>query len=91
MLPIEPDIPFDDPGQLAAFHKGMGHFEVWRKIVLATCRKAVRAEAEAAKAKMTGDMADDEAHTHPAYVDFCTRHLHGRIAYENMITEKMGV
>lgn len=81
----------DDPGELAAWYGSFGFFDHLRKPMLAHCRLAIRGEYALKSEKVTEAMLDDQSHTHPLYLQFLTQHLTGRIKYERMIREKMGV
>ena len=84
-----PTIDQTDPAQLASMHGSFGHFDLWRKVVLASCRLAIRGAQ--GDLKLTEAKIDDMAHTHPAYIEYLTTGLHGRMAYEAMIRQQMGV
>ena len=86
-------VPVPDFGEsyeeLAAFFSGFAYSETYRKVVLAACREAVRAGAAVSGQKVTGARLDDLARVHPAYLDYLTRHLRGRILWEREFL-KMG-
>lgn len=72
----------DDYHELAAFYSGYAFYEAYRKIVLASCKEAIRAKYLMNGQKITQDRLDDLAHLHDSYLDFMTRHLGGRKEYE---------
>lgn len=82
--------PDDDPAVLAALYSGYAMYDVWRKVVLATCRELVRASAAMANQKLTEARLDDMAHTHPAFLRFMEVHLQGRIKWEREV-QKGGI
>lgn len=59
---------------LRAVYGAFGVHEAQRKILLAGLRGQIRAEAlrEKSARRLTNDQIDDEAHDHPAYLDFIT-------------------
>jgi hypothetical protein len=70
------------PEELAAWYSGFSWAESYRKVVLAACREAIRAGASLSQQKVTEARLDDLARVHPAYLDYLTRHLQGRIKWE---------
>lgn len=56
-----------------ARHGPFGTFQDERKIVLSKIKAVLFVESVRDKRKMTGDMADAEAHAHPEYIDFVTK------------------
>lgn len=82
--------PDDDPAMLAALYSGFAMYEVWRKIVLATCRELIRASATLSSQKITEARLDDLSRMHPSYLLFLETHLRGRVAWEREV-QKGGV
>lgn len=88
---VEIPDPEPTPEALAAFYSGFAFAETYRKVVLAACREAVRAGASLANQKVTEARLDDLARVHPAYLDYLTRHLQGRIAWERNVLTSGGL
>lgn len=84
---VEVPEPDDDPAVLAAFYSGYAMYDVWRRIVLATCKELVRGSAAIAGQKMTEARLDDLAHVHPAYLRFMEVHLAGRVRWEREVQQ----
>ena len=82
--------PDDDPAVLAALYSGYAMYDVWRKIVLATCKELVRAAAAVDGRKITEARLDDLSHTHPSFLRFMEVHLRGRVAWERCVQESGG-
>jgi hypothetical protein len=81
----------ESPEELAAWFSGWSFSESYRKTVLAGCREAIRAGASLGNAKLTEARLDDLARVHPAYLDYLTRHLQGRIKWERLFLERGGM
>ena len=80
----------NDPASLEAFFGTFGHAEPFRKVVLASCREAVRAEYAVKNEKVTEARLDDLARTHPKYVDWLTYTLQGRVLREKNVLASAG-
>lgn len=68
----------NDPASLEAFFGNFGHAEHFRKVVLADCREAVRADFALRNEKVTESRLDDLARLHDKYVGWLTYTLNGR-------------
>lgn len=55
---------------LRARYGSFGTFSDLRRIELAKCAAIIRAQATQDKRKISAKQVDDEAHAHPAYIDF---------------------
>ena len=86
-----PPAPDAAPELLAAWHGSFGFVEPFRKVILADCRLVERAKAQTTGERITEAKLDDLSHTSEDYVAFLTDALNGRVAYEKMIRERMGV
>jgi hypothetical protein len=82
--------PDEDPAVLAAFYSGYAMYDVWRRIVLATCKELIRASAAIAGQRMTEARLDDLAHVHNSYLSFMEIHLRGRVLWEREV-QKGGI
>ena len=80
-----------NPGHLAAWYGPYGFFEPYRRTTLAHCREACRGEYAAKGERITESRLDDLAHLHPGYLRFLAFHLTGRMAYETMARESLGL
>lgn len=85
-----PSIDETDPAQVEAFFGNFGHWEHWRKVVLANCAELERAKAVGITPKVTEDRLKNLARIHPNYVQFLTDGLLGRILRERLVREHMG-
>lgn len=89
LTPVEglmlPDLENDDPAILAAYFSGFSVAEHVRKVVLSNCRELIRASMAAADQKCTEARLEDLSRVHPAYLEFLTRLLHGRIKWEGEV------
>jgi hypothetical protein len=86
-----PPCDLTDPAHLSAWYGPFSFFEPYRKVTISHCREACRAACAAQEQRVTEARLDDLAHLHPEYLEFLTTHLKGRIAYEMMTREEMGV
>ncbi len=84
-------IDLGDPGQLAAWYGPYGFFEPYRKVTIAHCREACRAHYAERGEKVTESRLDDLSHLHPGYLEFLATHLTGRVTYETMTREALGI
>ncbi len=87
---VEVPEPDDDPAVLAAFYSGYAMYDVYRRVVLATCKELIRARASFAGHKITEARIDDLAHQHPAFLGFMEVHLKGRVKWERCVQESGG-
>lgn len=71
-----------DPASLEAWFGAFGHAEHFRKVVLASCREALRAKYAASGEKITEARLDDLSRTHDRYVDWLIYTLNGRVLRE---------
>jgi hypothetical protein len=86
-----PAVDFTNPAELAAHYGPFGFSDHWRKVVLANCREIIRAESAVNGEKCSEARTDDLARLHPLYLEWLTTNLQGRIAYEAMVKEAVGV
>lgn len=85
-----PACDLKNPADLEAWFGNFGHFDFYRKLVIANCREIVRATAAMGNQKLTEARIDDMAHVHPLYFDFLTKGLEGRRRREEMVREAIG-
>lgn len=85
---VEIPEPDDDPAVLAALYSGYAMYDVWRKVVLATCKELIRTAAGMSGQKMTEARLDDLAHKHPSFLQFMEIHLRGRVKWERCVQEE---
>jgi hypothetical protein len=85
-------IEFDrtDPGDLETWFGNFGHAEHFRKVILASCREAVRADYTLRQEKISEARLDDLARTHDRYIDWLVYTLHGRRLREQNVLASMG-
>jgi hypothetical protein len=79
---VIPDPESADPAELAAWYSGFAYSEHYRKVVLSACRELIRAGASLTNQRLTEARMEDLSRVHPSYLDFLTRHLSGRVAWE---------
>lgn len=87
-------IPEPDPDEyheLAAFYSGYAFYEVYRKTVLAACRELVRAGAGVSGQRISEARIDDLARQRPEYLEFLTKHLQGRMRWEQAFLAQGGM
>lgn len=84
---VEVPEPDDDPAVLSAMYSGYAMYDVWRRIVLATCKELIRASASIAGQRITEARIDDLAHKHESYLQFMEMHLRGRVQYERNVKD----
>jgi hypothetical protein len=82
--------PDDDPAVLSALYSGFAYAEHWRKIVLASCKEAIRATMALSKQHVTEARLLDLARLHPNYLQFMETHLLGRIKFERNVKDSLG-
>ena len=75
VVPLEELLPqrlllVEKVADLRARYGSFGTFGDLRRIELAKCAAIIRAQATKDGRKMSASQVDDEAHAHPAYVDF---------------------
>lgn len=70
------------PEALAAWYSGFSFAEHYRKVVLAGCKEALRAQAALDGEKLTEARLDDLARIHPSYLGYLAFHLDGRTQWE---------
>jgi hypothetical protein len=79
-----------DPGSLEAWFGNFGHAEHFRKVILASCREAVRAKYVKDGEKITESRLDDLARTHDRYIDWLVYTLNGRQLREQNVLASAG-
>jgi hypothetical protein len=67
-----------NPGDLEAWFGPFAHGEHFRKVILASCREAVRADYTLRQEKVSEARLDDLARTHERYIDWLVYTLNGR-------------
>ena len=89
-----PDPP-DDAAQyheLAAWYSGYAYAESYRKIVISSCKEAIRAGwIPKRDGRMTEARLEAMAYLHDSYLDFLRRHLLGRIRFEKAFLANGGM
>jgi hypothetical protein len=73
-----PELDLSDPAQLEAFYGAFAFFDHYRKSILSQCWELLRAKYIAAGEKVTEARLENEARTHPIYLDFLAQHFQGR-------------
>lgn len=84
------DVPLCDTTDAAALEAWYGNFgfaEHWRKVVLASCREIIRAQAALTETKLSEARIDDLARTHQLYLSFLAEHLDGRRLREQNVLD----
>lgn len=81
----------NDVASCEAWFGLFGHYEHFRKIVLADCREAARANGltESPPIKLSDERALDRARISDRYVDYIIAGLAGRIAREQNVLSSM--
>lgn len=81
----------NDPASLESWFGLFGHYEHFRKILLADCREAARAAGlkESPPVKLSDERALDKARISDRYVDYIIAGLNGRIAREQNVLASM--
>lgn len=72
----------NDCAELASWYSGYAYFELYRKVLLASCRESIRAQYTANGERVTESRLDDLSHLHRAYLAYLGDHLKGRILWE---------
>jgi hypothetical protein len=80
----------NDPASLESWFGPFGHAEHLRKVVLASCREAVRAKYALAGEKITVDRTDDLARLSDKYVSYLIETLNGRRLRERNVLASAG-
>lgn len=75
-----------NPADLEAWFGNFGYADHFRKVVLATVKELVRAQATE---KVTEARLDDLARVHDIYVDFLTQCLNGRRLREQNVRDSI--
>jgi hypothetical protein len=80
----------NDPASLEAWFGNFGHAEHFRKVVMADCREAIRAEYDAKGEKISEARLEVLARTHNTYIDWLTYTLQGRVLRERNVLASAG-
>lgn len=88
-----PAIDMNDPGMVEAwFASGSySHYEHYRKVVLASCREAIRARMALEGTRVSESRLEDLARLHDNYLEYLADTLEGRSIRETLIRQRMGL
>ncbi len=78
-----------DVGSLEAWFGNFGHAEHFRKVVLASCKEAIRATYDEKKLPITEARLETLSRTHDRYIDWLIYTLEGRRLREQNVLASM--